>query len=59
MKSLIDGLPPDVAQHIHPDWRRNEASYCDPRDGLLTQYRGQWIGFSNGRVVVSGISPAD
>src|SRR5882724_2679639 len=27
MKSLLDGLPPEVAQRIHPDWQRNETEY--------------------------------
>src|SRR5438105_1469915 len=26
MKSLADGLPPDVARQVHPDWRKNEAA---------------------------------
>jgi len=25
MKSLADGLPPDIARQIHPEWRKNEA----------------------------------
>jgi hypothetical protein len=27
MKSLIEGLPPEVAKRIHPDWQKNEAEY--------------------------------
>ncbi len=57
MKSLADGLPPEVAQRIHPDWRKNEAEYWAVRDQLLAQYRNQWIGFADGSVIVSGTSP--
>lgn len=57
MKSLLDGLPPDIARQIHPDWRKNEADYWSVRDQLLTQYRDQWVGFADGRVLVSGTSP--
>ncbi len=59
MKSLIEGLPPEIARRIHPDWRRNEAKYWGHRDELLVQYRDQWIGFANGRVIVSGASPVE
>lgn len=57
MKSLADGLPPDIAQQVHPDWRKNEATYWTVRDQLLSQYQGQWIGFANGAVVASGTRP--
>src|SRR5437773_7207934 len=57
MKSLADGLPPDIAQQIHPDWRKNEAAYWAVRDQLLNQYQGQWIGFADGAVVAFGTSP--
>jgi hypothetical protein len=57
MKSLIDQLPPEIAQQIDPDWRRNEAEYWAVRDRLLGQYRGQWIGFADGAVIASGTSP--
>jgi hypothetical protein len=59
MKSLIDGLPPEVAKQIHPDWRKNEADYWTFRDQLLTHYRDQWIGFANGQVIVSGTSAVE
>ncbi|MBI4489726.1 MAG: hypothetical protein HY694_11625 [Deltaproteobacteria bacterium] len=59
MQSLIAGLPPEVARRIHPDWQKNEADYWAQRDQLLAQYRGQWIGFANGRVIVAGTSPVD
>lgn len=59
MKSLIEGLPPEIAQRIHPDWQENEAEYWAHREDLLTQYRGQWIGFARGRVIVAGTSPVE
>lgn len=57
MKSIADQLPPEIAQQIHPDRRRNEAGYWAVRDQLLDQYRGQWIGFADGSVIASGSSP--
>jgi hypothetical protein len=57
MKSIADQLPPDIAQQIHPDRRKNEAAYWAVRDQLLDQYRGQWIGFADGAVIASGNSP--
>jgi hypothetical protein len=55
MTSLSNGLPPEIAVQIHPDWRRNEAAYWATRDELLKQYAGQWIGFADGTVVASGV----
>ena len=57
MKSIADQLPPEIAQQLHPDRRKNEAAYWAVRDQLLAQYRGQWIGFADGKVVASGASP--
>lgn len=57
MNSIADQLPPEIAQQIHPDWRKNEADYWAVRDQLVGQYGGQWIGYSDGTVVVSGTSP--
>jgi hypothetical protein len=57
MKSLAEGLPPELARQIHPDWRKNEAAYWAVRDDLLRQYQGQWIGFADGAVIASGASP--
>lgn len=59
MNSLADGLPPEIAQQIHPDWRKNEAAYWSVRDELLSNYRGQWIGFADDKVVASGRSPVE
>jgi hypothetical protein len=59
MKSLIDRLPPEIAKRIHPDWQKNETEYWAQRDKLLAQYRDQWIGFANGRVIVFGRSPVE
>ena len=57
MKSLADGLPPDIARQIHPDWRKNEAAYWAARDQIVQNYGGQWIGFADGKVVASGARP--
>lgn len=57
MKSLLEGLPPEIAKRIHPDWQKNEAAYWAQRNQLLSQYSAQWIGFANGRVLVAGTSP--
>ena len=57
--SLIDGLPPEIATQVHPDWRKNEADYWVHRDSLLANYRDQWIGFADGKVLVSGKSPVE
>jgi hypothetical protein len=57
MKSIADRLPPDIARQIHPDRRNNEDGYWALRDELLDQYRGQWIGFADGKVITSGTSP--
>src|SRR5438067_2118254 len=59
MSSLADALPPQVAQRIHPEWRKNEAEYAVLRDQLLTQYRDQWIGFDQRKVIVAGTSPVE
>jgi len=57
VKSIADQLPPEIARQIHPDRRKNEAAYWAVRDLLLDQYRGQWIGFADGKVIASGTSP--
>jgi len=57
VKSVADQLPPEIAKQIHPARRRNEVDYWAVRDQLLDQYRGQWIGFADGKVVASGASP--
>src|SRR5713226_10734873 len=59
MKSLADGLPPDIARQIHPDWRKNEAGYWGVRDQLLQKYRSQWIGFADGAVKVAASTPLE
>src|SRR5438876_9122151 len=59
MKSLADGLPPEIAQQIHPDWSKNEAAYWAVRDQLLRQYRGQWIGFADGAIIVAAPTPLE
>lgn len=57
MTSLADQLPPEIARHIHPDWRKNEATYWLQRNQLFAQYQNQWIGFADGAVIASGVSP--
>jgi hypothetical protein len=57
MKNIADQLPPEIAQQIHPDRRKNEAAYWQVRDQLLDLYSGQWIGFADGTVIASGSSP--
>jgi hypothetical protein len=57
MKSIADQLPPEIARQMHPDRRKNEAAYWSVRDQLLEQYRGQWIGFAEDKVIASGQSP--
>lgn len=59
MESLANQLPPEIANQIHPDWRKNEAEYWAQREALLEQYRACWIGFADGEVLVSGRSPVD
>lgn len=59
MKSLADGLPAEIAEQIHPDWRKNEAAYWTMREQLLGEYRDQWIGFADGAVIASGRSPVE
>ena len=58
-KSLAEGLPPEIARQLHPDWYRNEAEYWAVRESLLEQYQGQWIGFAGGVVVAAGKSAVE
>jgi hypothetical protein len=53
MKSLADGLPPEIARQVHADWRKNEAAYWAVRDRILGQYQGQWIAFADGAVIAA------
>ena len=57
MTGITDKLPPEVAQRVHPDWRRNERSYWAKRESLRQKYEGQWIGFADDAVIASGSSP--
>lgn len=59
MKSLADGLPPEIARQVHPDWRKNEAAYWAVRDQLLGQYQSQWIGFADGAVIAAASTPLE
>ncbi|HEY2909004.1 MAG TPA: hypothetical protein VGI99_02100 [Gemmataceae bacterium] len=57
-KSLAEGLPPDVARQIHPDWYKNEADYWAVRDSLLPQYENMWVAFANGSVIAFDKRPS-
>lgn len=59
MKSLADSLPPEIAQQLHPDWRKNEADYWSARDALLSQYGDRWIAFADGAVIATASNPLD
>ncbi len=58
-QTLIDGLPPDIAKRVNPDWQKNEAEYWAKRDSLLAQYSDKWVGFADGRVIACGTSPVE
>lgn len=57
MRSLADGLPPEIAARVHPDWYANERAYWAVRDELLAEYAGQWVLFDAGRVIAAGRPP--
>jgi hypothetical protein len=59
MQSLADGLPPEIAKQVHPNWRKNEADYWAARETLLADYRNRWIAFANGKVIASEAKPVD
>jgi len=59
MTSLADGLPPDIAAQVHPDWRANESAYWSARAALIPQYQGLWVAFADGTVVASGSRPIE
>jgi hypothetical protein len=54
MNSIADRLPPEIAEQIHPNRRKNETGYWAVRATLLDQYEGKWIGFADGQVIASG-----
>lgn len=58
-KSMGEGLPPEIAEQVHPDVIKNEAAYWAVRDQLLSQYQDKWIGFADGEVIASGTIPVD
>jgi hypothetical protein len=47
-------LPQDQQLRLHPDFLANEQAYLLMRDGLLAQYRGQWVAVDGGKVLVAG-----
>jgi hypothetical protein len=57
MHSLAENLPAEIANRIHPDWRKNERDYWTVRDSLMGQYCNRWIAFADGKVIASGESP--
>jgi hypothetical protein len=59
MKSLSEGLPPEVAARVNPRWRENERAYWASRDALLVEHGGRWIAFADGEVIASGTSPVE
>ena len=59
MHSISDGLPPEVAHKIHPDWRKNETDYWAARDQMLAQHPNRWIAFAEGKVIACGESPVE
>lgn len=59
MKSLADGLPPEIAAQISPAWRANERAYWAVRDSLLAEYGGQWVAFADGAVIAAGRRPVE
>lgn len=54
---IIDRLPPEIVQQMHPDRLRNESDYWAARESLLPEHLNQWIGFADGAVIASGSSP--
>jgi hypothetical protein len=59
MKSLADGLLPEIARRVHADWYKNEKAYWSVRDRLLDQVADQWIAFADGAVIACGKSAVD
>ncbi len=57
MKSLADELPPEIADRVNSDWRRNEAGYWAARASLFGRYCNVWVAFADGAVIASGTSP--
>src|SRR5262249_26785041 len=59
MKSSADGLPPEIARQVHPDWHKNEEGYWNARGNLLPRYRDQWIAFADGAVIAAASTPLE
>ncbi len=51
---LTKDLPAEQRQRVHADFLANEQHYLRMRDGLLPQYRGQWVAVHDGRVIAAG-----
>ncbi len=58
-KGLADGLPPEVAAALPPEWRANEAAYWAARPALLATHGGLWVAFADGVVVAAGPSAVE
>jgi hypothetical protein len=54
--SQSSNLPADQRQQLHADFLANEQAYLTMRDGLLPQYRGQWVAVHQGRVIAASTS---
>jgi hypothetical protein len=59
MRSLADGLPPDVLADIPKEWFDNEREYWKVQPEILADFNGQWIAFADGLVIASGPIPVD
>ncbi len=59
MRSLTEGLPPEVAAQVNPKWREHEQAYWTVRDALLGEYGGPWVAYADGMVIASGTSPVE
>lgn len=54
MTSLADGLPPEIAAALPPEWRANEIAYWSARPELLAEFSGLWVAFADGAVIAAG-----
>ena len=54
LQSQTSNLPEHQRRQLHPNFLANEQAYLRMRDGLLAQYRGQWVAVEQNKVVASG-----
>jgi hypothetical protein len=57
LKIQTNNLPVNQQQQLHPDFLANEQAYLRMRNGLLAQYRGQWVAVQDNKVVATGANP--